>query len=135
MTKIYRTFFVCSSRYLPVLFCLNQVQQRAINLRFGAKDDCRLSDECMCVCNQGAFADNLADVVDQFLLQRKTLLDKQPFSAFSFLHHCINVLFVFIFFSQWKLQFIVDILTNDHSTTLCSSSSTYQSITQELCFT
>ncbi len=29
-----------------------------ITLKFGARDDCHLFDECLCVCNQGALVDN-----------------------------------------------------------------------------
>ncbi len=32
------------------------------------KFDGHLSDECLCVCNQGAFADNLTDTVDRLLI-------------------------------------------------------------------
>ena len=35
-----------------------RVQQRAITLKFAAKGHCHQSDGCLCVCNQGAFANN-----------------------------------------------------------------------------
>ncbi len=31
-------------------------------------DDCYQSNECLCVCYQMAFADNLTDAVDQLLI-------------------------------------------------------------------
>ncbi len=37
-------------------------------LKFGGKDNCHQSDECLCVCNQGAFVDNFTSMDVRLLI-------------------------------------------------------------------
>ncbi len=48
----------CLFGCLSVLFCTSS----------WVKVDCHMSDECLCFCNQGAFADNLTDAVGRLLI-------------------------------------------------------------------
>ncbi len=61
--KVKLKCLACSGQYLAC-----RMEQQAITLKFGVKNDCYQSKEFVCVCDHGAYADNYADVIDLLLI-------------------------------------------------------------------